>query len=270
MELSSGCFYGSISKTIATPAFRLTETAYPAASQLPRHSHEAAYFCFVITGSFSERYESHSRSCRPSTLVFHPAGETHSDYFHTGARCFNVQLESGWLERIRQHSSVINAPADFCDERLSFLAGRLHREFSEMDDFSALAMEGLTLEIVAETSRRAANKSGTRPPRWLRKAREILDERFEENLSLVALSEAVSVHPVHLAREFRRFYHCTAGEYARVRRIEFARRQLVSTNLSFCDIALACGFFDQSHFARAFKKFTGLTPTEYRAALRLP
>jgi AraC family transcriptional regulator len=268
MRLSSGCFYGNTSKTVSTAGIRLIETVYSPALKLPAHSHESAYFCFVLDGSFAEFYGEKSRSCRPSTLVFHPSGEMHSDHFHTSVRCFNIQIGSQWLEHIRQYSSVINAPADFFDERLSFLATRLYREFRDADDFSALAIEGLTLEILAETSRRSTGKLELRPPGWLRQVKEILDERFEENLSLVALSEAVGVHPVHLAREFRRFYRCTAGEYARQRRIEFACHQLISTDFPLCDIALTAGFFDQSHFARTFKKLTGLAPSEYRAAFR--
>ena len=266
MRLSSGRFYGDVSKALSVAAFKLTETVYDAALDLPAHSHEAAYFCFVMAGRYSETYGGRSRSCRPSTLVFHPPGEIHSDYFHTRARCFNIQIESRWLELTRRGSGVINAPADFRDEQLSSLAVRLHREFREVDDFSALAIEGLTLEMLAETSRRAERKLEPRPPRWLQKAREILDERFDENLTLLALSESIGVHPVHLAREFRRFYRCTAGEYARLRRVEFARHQLTSTDLPLCDIALAAGFFDQSHFARTFKRVTGLTPGEYRAS----
>jgi len=268
MRLSSGCFYGNTLKTVSTGGFRLMETAYSPALKLPPHSHESAYFCFVLDGSFAEYYEKHSRLCRPSTLVFHPAGETHSDYFHTHTRCFNLQINSQWFERIRQSAILINAPANFYDERLSSLAFRLYREYLENDDFSRLAIEGLTLEMLAEASRHVVRKSEPRPPRWLRQAREIIDEQFDESLTLAALSETVGVHPVHLAREFRRFYRSTVGEYVRRRRVETACRQISTTDAPLSEIALAAGFFDQSHFARTLKKFTGLTPSEYRAAFR--
>jgi AraC family transcriptional regulator len=257
-----------MSKIVSTVGLRLMETAYYPALKLPAHSHESAYFCFVLGGSFAELYGKHSRLCRPSTLIFHPAGERHSDYFHTGARCFNIQINSQWFERVRQSATVINAPADFCDERLSLLAVRLYREYLESDDFSRLAIEGLTLEMLAESSRRVVRNQEPRPPRWLRQAREMLDERFDESLTLIVLSEAVGVHPVHLAREFRRFYRLTVGEYVRRRRVETACRQISTTDAPFSEIALAAGFFDQSHFARTLKKFTGLTPSEYRAAFR--
>lgn len=268
MKLSSGFFYGNTSKTVLSADFGLTETIYAPTIKLPVHSHKAAYFCFVLEGDFTEFYGRRSRLCRPSTLVFHPAGEKHSDRFETNARCFNIQMNALWLERVRQHSRVIESPTDFYDERLSNLALRLYREFREFDDFSSLSVEGLTLELIAEASRRSARKSEPRPPHWLRRTREILDERFDESLTLIALSELVGVHPVHLAREFHRFYRLTVGEYVRKRRIEIACQKISTTDAPLSEIALAVGFFDQSHFARTLKKFTGMTPSEYRAAFR--
>ncbi len=245
------------------------ETVYAPTVELPTHSHESTYFCFVLEGSFTEIYGRRSRSCRRSTLVFHPSGETHSDYFHTGARCFNIQINAEWLERVGQHPSLINTPADFYDGRLASLAAQLYREFREDDEFSRLSIEGLTLEMLAEASRCSVRKSEPCPPRWLRQAREILDERFEESLTLAALSESVGVHPVHLAREFRRFYHCTVGGYVRKRRIEAACQAISTTDAPLAEIALAAGFFDQSHFGKIFKQVMRLSPSAYRKSSRV-
>lgn len=271
MKFSSGYFHGNTLKNCSTAGIKLSETTYASALKLAPHSHEAAYFCYVLQGDFTETYGSRrSRSCRKSSLVFHPADETHSDYFHTTARCFNIQINDGWFSRVRADSNLINAPADFLNPHLSFLAARLYREFHEFDEFSSLVIEGLTIELLAETSRCRARKSKISPPRWLRQTREILDEQFAENLTLVALSEAVGVHSTHLAREFRRFYDCSVGEYVRRRRIEIASRQISKTSATFAEIALTVGFFDQSHFARVFKSQTGMSPQEYRKSLRSP
>lgn len=277
MRFSSGYFHGTILKnrSMAAGGIKLSETTYASALRLTPHSHEGAYFCYVLQGSFTENYErSGSRSCRQSSLIFHPAGETHSDYFHSDARCFNIQIDDHWFgdAQAAADSKMISAPADFFDSRLSFLAARLYREFREFDQFSALIIEGLTIELLAEASRRCFRKQekANPPPRWLRRAKEILDEQFDEKLTLPALSGLVSVHPTHLAREFRRFYSCSVGEYVRRRRVEIAARQISKTDATFAEIASAVGFFDQSHFARVFKSETGMTPQEYRKSLRFP
>src|ERR1700687_3257212 len=113
MKHLSGCLYGDILGNTSIAGFTLTETAYVPSLKLPKHSHEQAYFCFVLGGSFTEVYGEHSRSCRPSTLIFHPAGETHSDRFHTSARCFNIQLDRHWLEKMSEHGPVIRESSLF-------------------------------------------------------------------------------------------------------------------------------------------------------------
>jgi AraC family transcriptional regulator len=82
------------------------------------------------------------------------------------------------------------------------------------------------------------------------------------------VAQRVGVHPVHLARTFRRFYQTTFAGYVRHVRIEFARRELAASSASLSAIAAAAGFCDQSHFSRLFKQYTGVTPAEYRLALR--
>jgi AraC family transcriptional regulator len=79
------------------------------------------------------------------------------------------------------------------------------------------------------------------------------------------MAAAAGVHPVHLAREFRRFERCTVGEYIRRLRIERACNELSNSNDSIAAIASGTGFYDQSHFGRIFKRVVGMTPIEYRA-----
>lgn len=246
---------------------KLSETAYQPNSNLSEHAHSTAYFCFVLQGSFIENYGKLSRRCNPSTLVFHPAEEIHSDCFYTPTRCFNLQFETEWTERTRPFSVITDTPTDFSGVFLSQLAMRIYKEFCNLDDLSPLIVEGLTLEILGEAARDFKKRLKNSPPHWLIQARELLNEQFRESLSLANLALAVGVHETHLSREFRRFYHCTIGEYVRRRRIDYACRQLSTPDVSLTEIALAAGFFDQSHFARTFKSQIGLTPNEYRKAL---
>jgi AraC family transcriptional regulator len=142
----------------------------------------------------------------------------------------------------------------------------LYQEFREPDVVSHLAIEGLALELIATVARqsRCSLGSSRQPAKWLEQAHEFIKEHCLDQLTLGEIARTVGVHPVTLAREFRRYYQCTIGELVRRERIEFACRELQQPGVTITDIAVAAGFYDQSHFARTFKKITGISPARYR------
>jgi len=76
------------------------------------------------------------------------------------------------------------------------------------------------------------------------------------------------VHPAYLARTFRSHFGTPLGSYARRLRLTWAASQLSSTDDPIARIALEAGFFDQSHFTRAFRQSYGMTPLAYRKAAK--
>src|SRR5262249_11909279 len=142
---------------------------------------------------------------------------------------------------------------------LVHLAHRLYGEFRQRDDVSRLAVESLALGVLADASRRDESTTRQRIPVWLMLAMALIEERFREPLPLAAVAKSVGVHPVPLARTFRRVHQTTVAAYVRQLRVDFARGQLVG-RAGLSEIACAAGFCDQSHFSRCFKRHTGLTP----------
>ena len=65
-------------------------------------------------------------------------------------------------------------------------------------------------------------------------------------------------------RKFRASFHLTPQKYLRKLRMRMASRALVTTRSSMAEVAIGCGFADQSHFAREFRRHFGKTPREYR------
>jgi AraC family transcriptional regulator len=263
LQLPRGRFYGQTSRTSEVCGFTLAETTYSRGRNLPRHSHQHPYFCFVLQGKFTEVCGNRVRMCQPATLIFHPSGELHSDHFNTDARCFNLQIDGN----LNYQTAKLKQPADFRGGTPAYLATKLYREFREMDELSPLAIEGLALELIAEALR-GIKRELQRAPAWLESAREMLHAQFSERLTIAQVAAAVSVHPTHLAREFHRRHRRTIGEYVRQLRIEFACRELSTSDTSLCEIAIAAGFFDQSHFSRTFKQMNGMSPATYRRTFR--
>lgn len=247
-------------------SFILTEKVYAPKFKLPKHTHEQACFSLVMQGSFEERYGAKSRICEPSTVLFMPAGEVHADHFLSeGSRCFHFEIAREWLASVGPKWATQHHSIEFRNGIISRLIMNLYREFKLMDAFTPLAIEGLTLEMLAEVSRRQTVERGRNPPGWLRKVVELLHSRYSETLTLLTIAKEVGIHPAHLAREFRRHHGCTVGDYILKLRMESACRSLATSRAALSEIALANGFADQSHFSRTFKRFTGMTPAVYRS-----
>ena len=265
-KLPQGRFGGETVTSREIAGLLLIENSYPPGLKLPRNHHESAYFCLVRQGAFSEKSCNNIRACRPLTLIFHPPLESHADHFgNEGGRCFNIQLSYQWLKRGGDRLAAFENPVYYKGGILVQLALRLYHESYWIDEVSALVVEGLVLEIMGETTRSHVHRhNGDKAPRWLKQARDLLHTHFASPLSLISIAEAVGVHPTLLARVFRRNFRCTVGEYLRHLRIEFARREIVTSATPLAQIASSAGFSDQSHFSKTFKRLTGHTPAEFR------
>ncbi len=268
-KLFPGQFFGCVRKERRVAGSILTEYSYLPETRLGKHSHRLPYFNLILEGAYDETHRSSVRECKPRMLLFHPEGEIHADRF-LGASCriFSFELEPQWLGRWRQHSLDFSRPLEFTSGDAVPLALRLYSELYATDAASPLAAEGLLFEIMAEAARRRPAREGRETPRWLARAAELLRANFFEPTSVTALAGIVGVHPVHLSREFRRYYGRGIGEYVRHLRIEFASRELAGSQTPLVEISAAAGFADQGHFTRTFKRITGLTPGQYRAAFR--
>src|SRR5438874_11350778 len=260
-------FPSSVIRTRNVSGFQMMEGLYYANTKVTRHSHEQAVFCIALNGRCAEVYGREVREYQPFTVQFLPPNETHSLAISTAeVRAFSVEVAPQWLERTREYSLLLDNSVHSRGGDLSRLFMNLYKEFRQIDDASPLAIEGLALEMLAEVSRCQVKVSDCKPPRWLAQALDLIREQFSEHLTVGQVATSVGVHPVHLARGFRRFCRCTIGEYIRQLRIEHACRELCKTDASLAAIASAAGFSDQSHFSRTFKRFMEMTPAQYRRA----
>jgi AraC family transcriptional regulator len=268
VRISESPFGGRVIAEREFSGLHLADGVYPAKSIVPSHSHERAVFCIALKGVCSEIYGGRRRDYEAFSIEFLPPNQSHSLNFpYADTRAFSIDVATSWLERAREFSLRIESSAYCSGGLLSGLMIKAYREFRQMDGASQLAIEGLLLEMLVEVSRHQVKILDRKPPRWLAQALELLNDGFSERVTLTQLASAVGVHPVHLAREFRRFQRCSIGEYVRRLRIERACGQLHASNESLAAIASANGFADQSHFSRTFKRLRGMTPTEYRAVV---
>ena len=259
-------FPGHTIKTCEFAGLRLADGVYSAKTKVPRHSHRYAVFCVGLTGMCNEVFAGKVRQYEALTVEFLPADQFHSlDFPFADTRAFSIDIAACWIERAREFSLQLDNSVHAHGGLLAGLMLKIYDEFRHLDSASSVAIQGLTMEMFAAVSRTNSNLSDRRPQRWLTCADEFLRESFSEHLTLAQVASAAGVHPVYLAREFRRFHGCTIGEHIRRLRVERACRQLSSSDESLATIAAGSGFSDQSHFSRTFKRLMGMTPAQYRA-----
>jgi AraC family transcriptional regulator len=266
-RLSHGQFYGQVIRQRVVGSLNLIETRYAPTTRLPAHSHQHGYFCLVRRGHYRETYCGRERLCGPLTVAFHPAGEVHAEEFGDDETwSFNIEVANSWMARWSNLGFDWSGASE--GGALAGLALRLYTEFLHDDDAAPMAIEGLTLEIMAERWRGLEPIRAPSPPRWLTRVHQIIHDDFAEPLTLAELAHEAGVHPVYVATAFRRQYGCTVGQYLRQRRVESACQQLKGSAATLAQIALAAGFADQSHFSRVFKRLIGVTPGAFRHAGR--
>jgi AraC-like DNA-binding protein len=105
-------------------------------------------------------------------------------------------------------------------------------------------------------------------PGALGRVRSHIKEHLIERIQLADLAAVAGLSVYHFAREFKRTVGVSPHSYVTRRRVEKAQEMLAHTDLPLSDIAIASGFFDQSHLARHFREFAGVTPAEYRWSQR--
>ncbi len=98
----------------------------------------------------------------------------------------------------------------------------------------------------------------------LTRACEFVLAHYGERIALDDIAKCAHLSTSQLQREFRRLFGMSLGNYLLRVRLIMARWRLDTTTAAVGQIALDCGFYDQSHFTRAFRAETGLPPLEYR------
>jgi AraC family transcriptional regulator len=260
---------GEAIRSIATGGFLLTERVHPPNGTLETHNHQEPIIGVVLSGSCVETVGKRVEECVPYSLQILPAGESHTYKFgREKVRCLSIQVNKEALEGIRRFSRILDRPVHTSGGLSSALTLRLYKEFRLMDNASLLSIEGLVLELLGDATQEQRRRLSSVVPLWLREAKEIIHENASSSISLTNVASRVDVHPSYLARMFRKHYGCCVSDYVRRLRLDQVFLELTQSDKSLAEIALATGFYDQSHLTNAFKLHFRMTPSELRATQR--
>jgi AraC family transcriptional regulator len=101
----------------------------------------------------------------------------------------------------------------------------------------------------------------------LRRIKELVHAKMEDDLSLDEMAQAVGLSTAHFARMIRKSTNETPHQFVLRQRLDRAKAMLRAPEARVLDVAIACGFKTQQHFAQVFRDVWGVSPTEYRQDL---
>jgi AraC family transcriptional regulator len=176
----------------------------------------------------------------------------------------NVEIpESLWCEVtsdvVRKHGLV--GPVLSGD--VEWAAFAVWREFHTDDDASTLAL-GESVALLFAQLMKSHARGSFEPHQRLDRCIEYLCSHQSRTPALSEVARIANVHPMHLAKLFRKRFGYSMGEWVRRQRVAWACDQLSRGTDTISSIAIAAGFADHAHFTRAFRRMTGSTPSWYR------
>ena len=166
----------------------------------------------------------------------------------------------------------------FSDPHLLELAHALERQCLDGEPWGKLYTESLSNALTAYVAHRYSAAAPWRhgPPARTVKGRlsavqqarlhRYIDEHLSTDVGLQDLAALVGLSQQHFIRVFRQAFSVSPYQYVIGMRVERAKQMLRSDRQSLSEVALACGFADQSHFSTCFARRTGMSPGRFRRA----
>lgn len=255
-QLGSGTFLGKNKVNYHLSGIILSETVYHAAVSEGWHHHANPHCSLVLDGGNLEHRRYRQQEVLPGKLVRYASFEEHRNLqtLHP-SRNLNLEVEPAFFEAYGLSEITWES---LPEHALQLAILQLCKERARLPEEATLAHSILLQHWGPPV------KTGKGTPVWVHRLRQLLHDRWDMPLSLDALAAEIDMHPVSLSKYFPLYFKGTIGEYLRKIKVGKSLALVRDNKQSLTGIALQCGFFDQSHFIRNFKQYTGYLPGAFR------
>lgn len=205
---------------------------------------------------------------KPYTAFFLPTGCPHEYYPVSDTWDIRWVVPSGYAaEDILRHFGLVS-PMIFTLENISILEHhfrKMHEALIGDMIFGNYRAAGFLYDFLIEFYRLTATDiTGISANPAVIRAIDYININYAQEISMEQLCQVSGVSKQHLCRLFKTGLNSRPMEYIAKRRIRAAKEMLSDTSLSVEDIALETGFCTSSYFCKLFKRYEGITPTQFR------
>jgi AraC-like DNA-binding protein len=234
------------------------------------HVHDRFQMVIVLEGFYVESTEAAGgeRWLGPGSIVLRAPAVPHSNWVGSReAKTLLIDFDSNRFAKLRR--ALLTRPAVYSfDYALGELGREVAAEVVRGDQCAPESMKCYTALLSARSSRLLAESTQTGPPAWFSRALAMARAEGGRGLSVSGLASKLGIHPATLTGAFRQHQGMTTRAFLTGLRVQHAARELAQSGASLDEIALDCGFCDQAHLGRHFKRRYGMTPAAYRRCLQ--
>ncbi|UUZ84790.1 helix-turn-helix domain-containing protein [Paenibacillus sp. P26] len=169
-----------------------------------------------------------------------------------------LQLVSKVLQLVREHGGTIQEVLGETASALQFI------HFQTMEDLLKHFKQRFFPGILAFFAEQGELQNSSIAEKMIK----LVEERYDQELSLEICASLLNYHPSYLSRVFKKQYGVSYVDYVIEYRMNIARSYLEHTSMSIADIARKLQYMHTSAFIRAFRKIVGVTPGQYREKMQ--
>lgn len=232
---------------------------------MPFHTDPAPRLSIVLFGELEEHTLRHSARAGHFSVVAKPEAITHRNHFGLrGARLVSIVFEEETFHASAE-AARLHAWQWFHSWEAARESAKLLKTIKEGAQENAVKEQSIQLLAVLHPEKA---ESRSDPPLWLGYIAEQIRDCCHENLLVQELAAQAGVHPVYLARAFRKHYGCSVKEYQHRQRLRHSFCRLAGREAPLAHLAYDFGYADQAHFSRVFKREAGMSPGQFREMMK--